>query len=306
MKQAQQGKISAGGESRVVIARRPGSLPADKKDRPEIFETPLNMSVARLTGEKGHEAAWRALFSSRDVVGIKLNCLAGSALSSSPGLVEAIVRGLRIAGVPDDGIIIWERTDRELVHAGFTLNKKKGVKCFGSDAVSPAYDPRPEMMGSIGSCFAQIVSRYCTALINVPVLKDHDLAGVSIGMKNFYGAIHNPNKYHDNNCDPYVSDINRHPYIKDKLRLVVCDAVTALCDGGPAYKAQWAWNYAGIITAADPVALDTIGWEIIEKRRKEKGLPALKEAQREPAYIRTAAKAGLGVSEREKIRVERI
>ena len=39
------------------------------------------------------------------------------------------------------------------------------------------------------------------------VVKDHDLAGVSAGLKNWYGVIHNPNKYHDSCCDPYVADV---------------------------------------------------------------------------------------------------
>ena len=291
---------------RVIIASRPGKLGIEQKDDSQPFEALLHRCMVKLTGEKRRGSAWRSLFSPDDVVGIKLNCLAGKWLSSSPGLVYAIVKGLREAKVPESNIIIWERSDRELQHAGFTLNKKQGVKCFGSDALNPAYDSRPEIIGSIGSCFSQMVSRYCDALINVPVLKDHDLAGVSIGMKNFYGAIHNPNKYHDNNCDPYVSDVCRHRFIRDKLKLVVCDAVTALCEGGPAYKEQWAWNFGGIICATDPVALDRVGWDVIEARRKKKGLPPLKEVNREPAYIKTAEAAGLGTADPKRIIAERV
>ena len=39
------------------------------------------------------------------------------------------------------------------------------------------------------------------------VLKDHDLAGVSLAMKNWYGVVHNPNKLHDDDCDPFVADL---------------------------------------------------------------------------------------------------
>ena len=57
-------------------------------------------------------------------------------------------------------------------------------------------------------------------LINLPVLKDHDGAGVTIALKNMYGAIHNPNKYHPNGCDPYVADLNMLPEIRSRMKLI--------------------------------------------------------------------------------------
>jgi uncharacterized protein (DUF362 family) len=133
------------------------------------------------------------------------------------------------------------------------------------------------------------------------VLKDHDLAGVSLSLKNFYGAIHNPNKYHDNNCDPYVADLNTHPYIKNKLRLIICDAITLQYHGGPAYKPQWAVDYRSILLSRDPVAIDRIGARLIEEKRKEKGLSSLKESGREPLHIATAAGKGLGTDNPDEI-----
>ena len=122
-------------------------------------------------------------------------------------------------------------------------------------------------------------------------------------MKNFYGAIHNPNKYHDNNCDPYIADLNSHPYIKDKLRLIICDSIIGLYNGGPGYKARWTWNYNAILLSQDPVALDSMGRKIIEEKRKEMGLKGLKEAGREPRYISTAARLGLGIDDLEKVEI---
>ena len=134
------------------------------------------------------------------------------------------------------------------------------------------------------------------APINVPVLKDHDPAGVSIGLKNFYGAIHNPNKYHDNNYTIHCY-LNIHPYINDKLRLIACDALTLLYQGGPANNPQHAIDYCGLLVSQDPVALDRIGVNLIEEARKEKGLPTLKEAGREPIHVATAAQRGLGTDD---------
>ncbi|MBM4079531.1 MAG: DUF362 domain-containing protein, partial [Planctomycetes bacterium] len=105
------------------------------------------------------------------------------------------------------------------------------------------------------------------------------------------------------NCDPYVADICAHPVIKDKLRLVVCDAIRAQYNGGPAYAPQWAWKHNGLLFSRDPVAIDRIGAQIIEEKRKASGMPPLKQAGREPKYIETAAKLGLGEGDPAKIEV---
>jgi uncharacterized protein (DUF362 family) len=132
-------------------------------------------------------------------------------------------------------------------------------------------------------------------------LKDHDLCGVSLSLKNFYGAIHNPNKYHDHGCDPYIADVNAHPYIKDKLRLVICDGLIGQCNGGPGYKPQWAWPYSGLLLSRDPVAIDRTGCHIIEEQRKATGLQSLAAAGRPAKHIQTAAQRGLGISDMNKI-----
>jgi uncharacterized protein (DUF362 family) len=128
-------------------------------------------------------------------------------------------------------------------------------------------------------------------LISVPVLKDHDGAGVSMALKNMYGVIHNPNKYHPNGCDPYVADVNMLPEIRAKLRLTVCDAMTACYEGGPAFKPQFSWQPNALIVSQDPVALDFSGWQIIERKRAAMGLKTLESAGRAPRYIATAADA---------------
>jgi len=54
--------------------------------------------------------------------------------------------------------------------------------------------------------------------------------------------------------------------------------------------------------ATDPVAMDTVGWDVIEEARRQNGLPTLARAGREPAYIRTAAELGLGVHDKNALR----
>ncbi|GJQ60909.1 MAG: DUF362 domain-containing protein [Candidatus Scalindua sp. AMX11] len=259
----------------------------------------INKAVMNITNKQKPADAWSTLFTKNDIVGIKVNCLAGKRFSPHVEIIESLIKGVTSAGVHEQNIIVFERFSKELDRAGFNIRKgKSGVKCYGTDELPyGGYDKQPQIAGNIGSCFSQIISSYCTAIINVPILKDHDLAGVSIGMKNFFGVIHNPNKYHDNNCNPYVADLSNHPYIRDKLRLIVCDALKVQYNGGPAFKPQWSSNYGGLLISNDPVALDRIGAQIIEEKRKEVGLPSLKSAGREPTYITTAAQLGLGIDD---------
>lgn len=299
------GIISTTSQPIIVIARDERPFTETGNIKEATVSNMVHKAVMQLTQTVSQEKAWQVLFKPNDIVGIKLNCLSGKRMSPHVPVVESIIQGLKLAGVKEKNIIVFERLNRELETAGFrTRRMTDGVRCFGTDELpGGGYDAEPELTGSVGTCFSKIVSRLCTAIINVPVLKDHDLAGVSAAMKNFFGVIHNPNKYHGNNCDPFIAELNAHPYIKNKVRLIVCDALQAQYNGGPGYKPQWTWNYNGIIVGRDPVAFDYICRTIIEERRKEIKLPSLKQARREPKYISTAAVLGLGIDDISQIRV---
>ena len=263
----------------------------------------LDRALMRLTNTNSAKAAWRALFSPRDVVGLKVNCLAGPRLSSHPVVVDAIARGLRLAGVPDGNVIVWERFGRELTRVGFRLQSSmSAVRYMGIDG---QYEGKITTMGSVGSCLAPPIN-LCTAHINVPVLKDHLLAGLGVGMKNFYGAIHNPNKYHENYCNPYVADVSNIPAIRDRLRLIVCDALNGQYDGGPTLRPGRMWEENALLVARDPVALDTVAGGIIEAVRAAAGLKKLVEVDRPSPWLATANGYELGENDPERIEAIRI
>jgi uncharacterized protein (DUF362 family) len=133
------------------------------------------------------------------------------------------------------------------------------------------------------------------------VLKDHNLAGVSLGMKNFFGAIHNPNKYHDYNCDPFVADVVSHRFIGAKWRLTVCDATRAQYHGGPTRNPGFAWTFGGMLVGADFVATDAVAADLLERQRAAKELKPLAREKRPAKHIATAAARGLGVADLSKI-----
>ncbi|MFH2108215.1 MAG: DUF362 domain-containing protein [Chrysiogenia bacterium] len=292
----------AAAEMSIVVQAVSPRLRRQNHDIPRVAAGEfLDRSLQAITGKADPAAAWGTLFARHETVGIKLSCLPGRMLSSSPGLVAAIVSGLQAAGLNRKNIIIWERSSRELENAGYKISRS-GLKTMGSDELpGRGYGNRIAVAGSVGTIFSAIMESI-DALISVPVLKDHDLAGVSLAMKNMYGAIFNPNKFHANRCDPYVADLCSHPLVRGKLRLAICDASRAQFHNGPAFFPGYANEYGGLLVSRDPVALDFCGWGIIESLRREAGLPSLAAAGREPSYIRSAAALGLGHDQESRIR----
>ena len=55
---------------------------------------------------------------------------------------------------------------------------------------------------------AKILTRECAMVINLPILKDHELAGITFSMKNMYGVVDKPFALHANGCNPGVADLN--------------------------------------------------------------------------------------------------
>jgi len=234
--------------------------------------------------------AWKKVARPGEVIGLKVNCLSGRGAATSPVLVEAICERLQRAGIPQKDIVIWDRLNSDLESAGYRVaSRKDRIRSIGNDTAG--YDNELTIHGSAGSLLSNTLVHTCDAVINLPVLKDHGIVGVTLALKNLFGAIHNPNKYHTNAGDPYVADVNMFPAVRQKVRLTICDGLTAQYEGGPSYMPQWSWPYNGLIVARDPVALDYTGWQILERKRAEKGMKPLAELHREPLYIATAADA---------------
>ena len=298
---------AASAKSRVVIARddllRGTGSTVDSRRMLGL----LDRAMQTLCDRDHAIEAWSKLVRPGETVGLKVNALGGRGLSSNLQLIEAICERLQEAGIKAGDIVVWDRETDEMERAGFRIAMGgNGVQCFGTDRLD--YEQELVTHGSVGSRLSRILTQRCNVLINLPVLKDHDGAGATIALKNMYGVIHNPNKYHPNGCDPYIADLNMLPEIRTRMRLTICDATTAQYEGGPAYKPEYSWRHNALIVSQDPVALDYTGWQIIERKRAEKGLKTLEAEGRAPHYIATAADAGhqLGTNDPGRITVAEV
>jgi uncharacterized protein (DUF362 family) len=290
--------------SRVIVLRSRGEVDPDGKPDPTALVGMFRRGFQLLTGERDGRSAVLSVFRPEDRVGIKINTIGGRAISTRPEVSLALAAWLSRGGLPERNLIVWDRTNRELRDAGYRLAAGSGgVRVFGTD--TDGFDYGQDLVShlNIGSRFSKIQTDAVTASLSLAILKDHGMAGITAGMKNYFGAIHNPNKYHDSHCDPFVAEVFDSAPVKSKHRLSILDCLLVQYHRGPSFHPRWAEKFRGLVFSLDPVAADRVGWALVERLRAAKGLPSLKEEGREPAYLATAAKMGLGRAELGEIEV---
>ncbi len=267
----------------------------------ERYRFMLGAGLRALTGGSDTKKATSKIIP-RGIVGLKTNCLARKMNSTPVALADAVTEILVEAGRDHGDVIVWERTNRELSGAGYELNASlRRRRCLGTDSSGVGYSREFYSSGKVDSLVTRILTEVVDHSINLPVLKDHSLAGMSAGMKNMYGAVHNPNKYHDNNCSPFCAEINDLEPIKNKHRLTVIDAVQVQYNGGPGFAGSYVDYYGGIILSTDPVACDRVGLEVLEHFRGRHGLPQLADVSRPVKYLSAAQQIGLGEADLKNI-----
>ncbi|MBD3224981.1 MAG: DUF362 domain-containing protein [Caldithrix sp.] len=295
-------KASDSSASKIILADNAGYANGENTVNSYRIAKRLDEAIAAYFDAGDPLQGWKQVVRPSETIGLKVNCLSARGVTH-PELVEAIIERLQQSGIRTDDIIIWDRLSSDLEDGGFTINyKQRGVKCYGNDYLG--FNAGLQVFGSAGSRVCRTLTDRCDGIINLPLLKDHSIAGVTISLKNMFGAIHNPHKYHLNSGDPYIADVNSFKPIRQKIRLNIVDALDAQYEGGPSFLPHWRWPCNTLLVGQDQVALDYTGWQIIEHKRAEQQRPSLKEAGRQPSYIFTAAdrKHQLGCADPQNIK----
>jgi uncharacterized protein (DUF362 family) len=262
----------------------------------------LETGLERLAGASSPSAALARWFRPTDTVGLKVNCLAGRQMSTHRELVEELVTLLQGAGLRRSQAMVFDRADLDLRRAGYPIRTAgSDYRCMGNDR--GGYERQLRLMPTGASRFSLVATYKTSALINLPILKDHGLAGISGALKNNFGLVHNPNKFHLNGCDPHVAEVNAWDFVRHKQRLVVCDALRVQVEGGPAFHPAGAVDHGALLLSTDPVALDIVAWDLLERLRRQRKLPSLERDKRKPRHILTAARKRLGIADRARIEV---
>jgi hypothetical protein len=270
--------------SRVVRVQHDGVWSEGVAD-PSIVLLMLDAGVSELTDTTDAHAVWRALFVPGERVLLKVNCIAHGG-PTEPAVAYAVSQRLQEAGVTAEDILIFDRTDYELEGAGYTLNDGgAGVQCRGSRGVGSEISLTQATVR-----FRQEIDEY-DAIINIPIPKQHDMAGVSVSLKNHYGSVDRPSSLHGNWCNPAIAELNAHENIHDKTRLVVAAALNV---------APGDWNRpepdSSLLLSFDPVALDTVARDILVRHREADGRSA-EYLLRQSTHLSTAQEMGVGATD---------
>ena len=324
---------------RVVAVAHPNCISSGAY-QPQAIEQMMHRGMMELTGAPGWPDAWRELFEPGDVVGIKVSPVGGPKLCSDAAVVHHILEGLQAAGVKTRDVVVFNRYRQEITGTGIDKWLPKEVRWTGAsekyDNVQldmDGYDPEHYMEMSLikpgenlndahyrRSYVAKVVTQQINKFINLPVLKHHQSAGVTIALKNMsHGMVNNVNRSHLtptlNACGVFIPSVVNLPVIREKAVLHICDGVKASFHGGPGGKPKYIWEHKTMYFATDPVAMDKTGLAAIDAQRASRGMAsiALSKPDKDSTFlncqvehIEIAGMLGLGVFDEKKMDVRRL
>jgi uncharacterized protein (DUF362 family) len=319
---------------RVVAVEHPGCI-LEGRYQAEPVQLMMRKGMTDLTGAAGWVDAWRLFVEPGDVVGIKVNPVGQPHVISAAEVVREIISGLNAAGIKNKDIVVYDRYRAQFFKAGFDKWLPEGVRTSSAaedyEEVQQAiegYDPDHYMdmaltlpgydinnLTARHSYAAHFITKEVNKLINLPVLKDHQSAGVTLSLKNLsHGLVNNVCRSHSSNtlnaCGSFIPAVVSMPVIRNKAVLHVLDGVKGLYHGGPGSRPEFVWEHKTLYFATDPVALDHVCWKAIDQKRFAMGLKPVAEDRpdkystflnRQPEHIEIAGAMGLGEWNESKI-----
>lgn len=285
---------------KVVRVNKAGSLrPGNLYPKPDAAKEMVHRAVMELSGRSTMADAWRAFVHPQDRVAIKVNGLGLRNMASNKETVEAIIEGVMAAGVPGNQIVVYDQWDSFLrasrlsqrgLPAGVRMTSHNGEHLSGETRVPS------------GRTWYALPLLEATAVIGVPLVKDHSLCGFTGAMKNLtHGSIKNPEAFHRHLCAPQIAELYNHDAIRTRARLHIMDAFKAIYNGGPQDHPEWRAPLEAVMAATDPVAIDRIGAEIVDQLRVANRMTTLERRGKPVRYLDSAAALNLGVADRSRI-----
>jgi len=300
--QATAQQATAAGASRVIHTHSDGAfnLQTGQADYDRVSSM-VQTGICQVTGKLDLAEAWRSLVSPDDVVGLKINCLGRPGFYNDHVLLRVLKEELVAVGVRSENIIAFDRYTGHLKGAGFTIGQQEdGSWLIATDGSGPGYDgavaqefpPHGKDTKEAAPC-SKIVTQKISKMINIPILKNHGGAGVTLALKNIaFGIFNHTGSAHDNHCNPYIPYMCSHPVVRQKTVLHILDGLKGQYEGGPGGKAQFQWAQQSILMSPDPVALDFIGAGLINQARQQNGKSPISNGHM--SHIFTGAQIGLG------------
>jgi hypothetical protein len=179
----------------------------------------------------------------------------------------------------------------------------------------------------------RLVTQRLTKIVNIPNMKDHGATGVTGCLKNVaYGCFSNVARSHARGQTHTLTSVGTFASVeplRSRTVLQIMDGLKAVWHGGPfAATPRYVFHPRQVWFGTDPVAIDRLLLDVIDDKRKAEGAisiwdrdpkylhfndrttrdedPNVNVLIREPGHVAYAGKLGLGVADRERIRVEEI
>jgi uncharacterized protein (DUF362 family) len=304
----------------------------------EPVQRMVRTGMQSLTGAANWTDSWKMFFSPGERVGIKLNPVSRPYVISDSTVLHEIVAGLESAGIKRQDIVVYDRYRQEFLAAGFDKWLPDGVRWSfaaqqyddvqqGIDGYDPNHylDMQLTMPGfdfknerARRSYASRFITTEVDKLVNLCLLKHHQSAGITIALKNLsHGLVNNVCRSHSspmlNACGAFIPASVSIPVIRNKTVLNICDGVKALYHGGPGLnprKVKYVWEHKTLYFSTDPVAMDRIGWNELDKQRALVGMAPIADAKpdadsgfvrMQPEHVDIAGALGLGVGDVKKI-----
>ncbi len=324
---------------RVVAVHHPRSIVSGVYQA-EPVQNMMQKGMMTLTGAPAWADAWRVFFEPGDVVGIKVCPVGGPRLCSDATVLHQIVDGLKQAGVKPADIVVFNRYRREMFEARINRWLPEGVRIGwlseNYDNVQQnisGYDP--DVFVELALCnpgqnlsdahvrrsyAGLILTKQINKFINLPVVKHHQSAGITIALKNMsHGLVNNVCRSHPtptaNACGMFIPSIVSLPVIRQKAVLHIADGIKAAYHGGPGGRPEYMWEHKTLYFGTDPVAIDKTGWKVLDAKRAEVGMASIALSKPDAAshylncqveHVEIAGMLGLGEFDDKRIDVKRV
>ncbi len=294
------------GKVRIIKVESDRVWKGNRRD-PEVIAEMFDRGLAALTGKPSGTEAWRSLIGPYRRIGLKINLLGRPRIYTAPEITEEATAGLIRAGIEGSNIIVWDRPEHHFPRTAYKLGRGRfGESIEGGGRYAFSYkEPRTYVETSAcGELPVDLIPLTRTeATINLPVIKDHSVSGVTGALKNIaFGCFHTIPQSHDNHCDPFIAEACEHFLKVNPVPLIILDATEGCFDGGPIpQRASSIWRANALYFAEDPVALDRTVGAVIAGKRKAAGLSDPSPMMH---HIDTAAAKNLG--EADPARIEEI
>lgn len=278
----------------------------------------VDQGVIQLTATQNRAEAWQALFPNYlagQRVAIKINLNNARSTDDSDNKIDALIEpvnaviaGLKEIGVAESDIWVYDavRSIPDRLRNGCDF---PGVHFSGRDADSQGFSGTEKVTfqppSGSPSLADQRISNVLAAaayLINMPIMKRHGGAGVTLSFKNHFGTIEDCAALHDysfpsgGDYTPHYNplvDIYENRHFTGKTVLTIGDGLYGGKGGAGSEPERWATFGNGapnsLFFAQDPVAIDCVMYDFVDA---EAGVPAAADG-----YLRLAAEQGLGVFE---------